>query len=161
MTVREYNLSVDEYSDNIFRFALKHLKNEMSAKDIVQETFTKVWIKHEEVSFQKVKSYLFTTAYHAIVDWIRKEQKSGDIEKINADTRSSSMENFDLQEVLDEALKTLPEIQKTVVLLRDYEGYNYTEIAGITNLNESQVKVYIFRARKALQEYIRDLDLVL
>ena len=112
-------------------------------------------------SFEKVKSYLFTTAYHAIIDWIRKEQKSGDIEKTNADTRSSSMENFDLQEVLDEALKTLPEIQKTVVLLRDYEGYNYTEIAEITNLNESQVKVYIFRARKALQEYIRDLDLVL
>lgn len=161
MTAKEYNLSVDEYSDNIFRFALKHLKNEMSAKDIVQETFTKVWIKHKEVSFEKVKSYLFTTAYHAIIDWIRKEQKSGDIEKINADTRSSSMENFDLQEVLDEALKTLPEIQKTVVLLRDYEGYNYTEIAEITNLNESQVKVYIFRARKALQEYIRDLDLVL
>jgi RNA polymerase sigma-70 factor (ECF subfamily) len=133
----------------------------MSAKDIVQETFTKVWIKHEEVSFEKVKSYLFTTAYHSIIDWIRKEQKSGDIEKTNADTRSSSMENFDLQEVLDEALKTLPEIQKTVVLLRDYEGYNYTEIAEITNLNESQVKVYIFRARKALQEYIRDLDLVL
>jgi RNA polymerase sigma-70 factor (ECF subfamily) len=161
MTAKEYNLSVDEYSDNIFRFALKHLKNEMSAKDIVQETFTKVWIKHEEVSFEKVKSYLFTTAYHAIIDWIRKEQKSGDIEKINADTRSSLMENFDLQEVLDEALKTLPEIQKTVVLLRDYEGYNYTEIAEITNLNESQVKVYIFRARKALQEYIKDLDLVL
>ena len=161
MTVREYNLSVDEYSDNIFRFALKHLKNEMSAKDIVQETFTKVWIKHEEVSFQKVKSYLFTTAYHAIVDWIRKEQKSGDIEKINVDTRSSSMENFDLQAILDEAFKKLPEIQKTVVLLRDYEGYNYTEIAEITSLNESQVKVYIFRARKALQEYIRDLDLVL
>jgi RNA polymerase sigma-70 factor (ECF subfamily) len=161
MTAKEYNLSVDEYSDNIFRFALKHLKNEMSAKDIVQETFTKVWIKHEEVSFEKVKSYLFTTAYHAIIDWIRKEQKSGDIEKTNADSRSSSMENFDLQEVLDEALKTLPEIQKTVVLLRDYEGYNYTEIAEITNLNESQVKVYIFRARKALQEYIKDLDLVL
>jgi RNA polymerase sigma factor (sigma-70 family) len=161
MTAKEYNLSVDEYSDNIFRFALKHLKNEMSAKDIVQETFTKVWIKHEEVSFEKVKSYLFTTAYHAIIDWIRKEQKSGDIEKTNVDTRSSSIENFDLQAILDEAFKKLPEIQKTVVLLRDYEGYNYTEIAEITNLNESQVKVYIFRARKALQEYIRDLDLVL
>lgn len=161
MTASEYNLSVDEYSDNIFRFALKHLKNEMSAKDIVQETFTKVWVKHKEVSFEKVKSYLFTTAYHSIIDWIRKEQKNGDIEKINEKERSNTIPNFDLQEVLDEALKTLPEIQKTVVLLRDYEGYNYSEIAEITNLNESQVKVYIFRARKALQEYIRDLDLVL
>ena len=71
MTVKEYNISVDEYSDNLFRFALKHLRNEMSANDMVQETFTKVWIKHEEVSYEKVKSYLFTTAYHAIVDWVK------------------------------------------------------------------------------------------
>ena len=55
----------------------------------------------------------------------------------------------------------LPEIQKTVVLLRDYEGYNYSEIAEITDLSESQVKVYIFRARKTLQSYLKDLELVL
>ena len=59
MTVKEYNISVDQYSDNIFRFAMKHLKNEMSANDIVQETFTKVWVKHDDISFEKVKSYLF------------------------------------------------------------------------------------------------------
>lgn len=81
MTAREYNLAVDEYSDNIFRFALKHLKNEMSAKDVVQETFAKVWIKHEDINAEKVKSYLFTTAYHAIVDWAKQEKRSGDIEQ--------------------------------------------------------------------------------
>ena len=53
------------------------------------------------------------------------------------------------------------QIQKSVVLLRDYEGYSYAEIAEITDLSESQVKVYIFRARKTLQAYIRDLELVL
>lgn len=161
MTAKEYNISVDTYSDNIFRFALKQLRNEMSAKDIVQETFTKVWIKHEEVSFEKVKSYLFTTAYHAIVDWVRKEKRSGDFDKVNDTLSSEPIASCDLQEVLHEALNKLPEIQKTVVLLRDYEGYNYSEIAEITKLNESQVKVYIFRARKTLQEYIKDLDLVL
>ncbi len=161
MTVKEYNISIDEYSDNIFRFALKHLRNEMSAKDIVQETFTKVWIKHEEVSFEKVKSYLFTTAYHAIVDWVKKEKRNGDFESVSDTISSEQIASCDLQEVLHEALSKLPEIQKTVVLLRDYEGYNYAEIAEITKLSESQVKVYIFRARKTLQEYIKDLDLVL
>ena len=160
MTRREYNLAVDEYSDNIFRFAMKHLKNEMSANDIVQETFTKVWIKHEEVSYEKVKSYLFTTAYHAIVDWVKKEGRSGDIEQ-TAERASDSDINFDVNEVLHEALNKLPEIQKTVVVLRDYEGYNYAEIAEITNLSESQVKVYIFRARKALKNYIKRLELVI
>ncbi len=161
MTAKEYNISVDVYSDNIFRFALKHLRNEMSAKDIVQETFTKVWVKHEEISFEKIKSYLFTTAYHSIIDWVKKEKRSGDFEKIDKTLSSEKTASFDLQEILTEALNKLPEIQKSVVLLRDYEGYNYAEIAEITNLNESQVKVYIFRARKALQEYIKDLDLVL
>lgn len=160
MTTKEYNLAVDEYSDNIFRFALKHLRNEMSAKDIVQETFTKVWVKHEDVHYEKVKSYLFTTAYHAIVDWVKKEKRSGDIETAGQGPAHVDSE-VDLQEVLTEALNRLPEVQKTVVLLRDYEGYNYTEIAEIANLTEAQVKVYIFRARTALKAYVKRLDLVI
>lgn len=160
MTVKEYNISVDEYSDNLFRFALKHLKNEMSANDVVQETFTKVWIKHEEVNYEKVKSYLFTTAYHTIVDWVKKEKRSGDIENAQEQGEDPTL-NFSLKEVLEEALDKLPKIQKSVVLLRDYEGYNYDEIAEITGLSTSQVKVYIFRARKALQTYIKRLDLVI
>ena len=160
MTVKEYNISVDEYSDNLFRFAMKHLRNEMSANDVVQETFTKVWIKHKEVSYEKVKSYLFTTAYHAIIDWVKKDRRSGDIEHAEEQGVDPNL-NFSLKEVLDEALNRLPEIQKSVVLLRDYEGYNYDEIAEITGLSESQVKVYIFRARKALKTYIQRLDLVI
>ncbi len=161
MTVKEYNISVDQFSDNIFRFALKHLRNEMSAKDIVQETYTKVWIKHADISFEKVKSYLFTTAYHLIIDWLKKEKRNGDFEAISSDENSVFQNHIDLKEIIDKALLRLPEIQKTVVLLRDYEGYNYSEIAEITDLSESQVKVYIFRARKTLQSYLKDLELVL
>jgi RNA polymerase sigma factor (sigma-70 family) len=161
MTTKEYNLAIDAYSDNIYRFALKHLKNEMSAKDVVQETFMKVWIKHEEVAYEKVKSYLFTTAYHAIVDWVNKEKRNGDFEKVEHTATTEFSISFDLDKILNEALDKLPEIQKTVVLLRDYEGYNYAEIAEITALSESQVKVYIFRARQALKDYIKRLELVL
>lgn len=161
MTAKEYNSAVDLYADNLFRFALKQLRNEMTAKDIVQETFEKVWLKHEEVAFEKVKSYLFTTAYHAIVDWVKKDGRNGDWEKVHNEESAEAVVSFDLQQILNEGLEKLPEIQKTVVLLRDYEGYNYDEIANITNLSESQVKVYIFRARKALKEYIKRLDLVI
>lgn len=159
MTVKEYNKAVDEFADGIFRFAMKHLRNEMSANDIVQETFTKVWEKRDGVDGNKVKSYLFTTAYHAIIDWSKKESRSGDVNNVGEPGYSSS-DHVDLKEVLNEALDRLPEKQKAVVLLRDYEGYNYVEIAEITDLSESQVKVYIFRARKSLQAYIKRLDLV-
>ena len=160
MTIKEYNLAVDNYADNVFRFVLKHLGNEMSAKDVVQETFTKVWIKRYDIDHRKVKSYLFTAAYNTMLDWIKKEKRSGDIES-NHENGIENNTNPDLREILDEALGRLPEIQKSVVLLRDYEGYNYAEIAEITGLSESQVKVYIFRARKSLQSYLRRLDLVI
>ena len=160
MTIKEYNLAVDNYADNVFRFVLKHLGNEMSAKDVVQETFTKVWIKRDDIDHRKVKSYLFTAAYNTMLDWIKKEKRSGDIES-NLEYGIENNTNPDLREILDEALGRLPGIQKSVVLLRDYEGYNYAEIAEITGLSESQVKVYIFRARKSLQSYLRRLDLVI
>jgi RNA polymerase sigma factor (sigma-70 family) len=133
----------------------------MSANDIVQETFTKVWEKHEDVSFEKAKSYLFSTAYHAIVDWAKKEQRVSDQEITDQQYSDSSEVNFDLQAILHEALDRLPEIQKTVVLLRDYEGYRYDEIAEICKLNESQVKVYIFRARKTLKNYLKSAELII
>jgi len=67
----------------------------------------------------------------------------------------------DLKEILDEAVAKLPEIQRSVLLLRDYEGYSYDEIGEMTGLNESQVKVYIFRARSFLKSYIVSLDKVM
>ena len=47
----------------------------------------------------------------------------------------------------------MSEVQRSVVMLRDYEGYDYSEIGEICKLSESQVKAYIFRARKQLKEY--------
>ena len=160
MTAKEFNSAVDEYSDNIFRFALKHLRNEMSAKDIVQDTFTKVWTKHKEVSYEKVKSYLFTTAYNAIIDFVKKEKRSYDMPEGDIAQSRSTEGNFDVQEILHKALNLLPEIQKTVVLLRDYEGYSYEEIGKICKLKEAQVKVYIFRARQTLKGYLKNIELI-
>jgi RNA polymerase sigma-70 factor (ECF subfamily) len=65
-----------------------------------------------------------------------------------------------LGEVLKEAVDRLPEIQKMVLLLRDYEGYSYEEIGEMANLNESQVKVYIYRARVFLKKYIGKMEIV-
>ena len=79
----------------------------------------------------------------------------------NLKSLNHSRQYSDLKEILNEALEKLPEIQKSVVLLRDYEGYNYTEIGEITGLKESQVKVYIFRARKFLKEYIGAMENVI
>lgn len=160
MNAKDYNNAIELYADNIFRFVVKHTRNKMLADDIVQETFAKVWEKHEDVQVEKVKSYLFTTAYHCLVDVMKKEARSGSMDGIERQGTQETAHLFDIQKVLHEALERLPEIQKTVVLLRDYEGYHYDEIAKITSLTESQVKVYIFRARQALKVYLKDIELV-
>jgi RNA polymerase sigma-70 factor (ECF subfamily) len=59
-----------------------------------------------------------------------------------------------LKKILEMALATLNEVQRSLVLLKDYEGYSYEEIGRITSLNESQVKVYLHRARMQLKEYL-------
>ena len=161
MTRKEYNHCVETYADGLFRFVLKNIRDDEKARDIVQETYTKVWVKVNEVGYEKSKAYLYKTAYNTMIDMIRKEQKVTRLQDHHQSQQSQMNSYSDVQEVLNEALKVLPEIQRTVVLLRDYEGYAYHEIGEITGLSEAQVKVYIFRARTALKHYIQKLELVL
>lgn len=168
MTVREYNTSVDLYSDRVFRFILKSINDYEMAKDIVQDTYLKLWEKHEKISAEKVKSYIFTAAYHTMIDYIRKNKRivsydspeSADVMNLYGRSVSPKV-NIDLKKILNEAVALLSDDQKTVILLRDYEGYSYQEISEITGLSEAQVKVYIYRARVFLKNYIKDPSLVI
>ncbi len=161
MTVAEYNLSVEEYSDNLYRFVVKNIKDNEKGKDIIQDVYEKLWLKRETVSYEKVKSYLFTAAHHTMIDAIRKDKRTEGFGEDNFFEPSHSEQYSDLQDVLHDALDKLPAIQKSVILLRDYEGYDYNEIGKITNLNESQVKVYIYRARIFLKNYLGSLENVI
>jgi len=160
MTVSEYNICVRDYSDNIYRFVLKHIRNVEKAEDIVQDVFEKVWVKVEDISFEKAKSYLFQAAYNTMIDSIRKDSRLQFSQEIESNA-SCVQQQTDLQEVLHNALKRLPQIQQSALLLRDYEGYSYEEIGEILSLNESQVKVYIFRARKNLRDYLKKIEYVI
>lgn len=161
MNQKEYNKSIDLYADSIYRFVLKNLKDSEKSKDIIQDVFEKVWKKVENIDFKKVKSYLFTSAYHTMLDYIKKDKRMTSLEGSKIPEKGYEKEYTGLSEVLEIALDTLPDIQKTVILLRDYEGYSYQEIGEITELKEAQVKVYIYRARKALQKYLVSIENVL
>lgn len=161
MTAKEYNACVDQWSDNLYRFALKTLKDAETAKDVVQEAFTRLWVKAEEVDAAKAKSYLFTSAYHLSIDHFRREKKSGEMDITAENKLQTKQPTSDLNEILHEALNRLNEVQRSVVLLRDYEGYSYKEIEELTGLNESQVKVYIYRARLAMRDYLVKMEYIL
>ncbi len=160
MTTAEYNSCVNKYADGVYRFILNNIGETERARDIVQDSFLKMWERAGEISSEKAKSYLFTTAYHTMIDDIRRNKRLTSLDENSAGITVNNTYS-DLQKVLETALAKLPDIQKAVITLRDYEGYSYEEIGSITGLNESQVKVYIYRARLSLKNYIRSLDTVL
>ena len=154
MTERDYNDCVNLYADNVFRFIVKNIRHEEDAKDIVQTAFEKLWRNRETVSTEKSKSFLFTVAYNQMIDHIRKIKRISLKDEFKSDVRTIEQPTSNLKKSLQDALNTLNETQKSLVLLKDYEGYSYEEIGQITGLNESQVKVYLHRARLNLRNYL-------
>ncbi len=161
MTIEEFNQCVDQHADNLYRFILKSVRDSEKARDIVQDTYEKLWMKVSDVPSTNAKSYMFTTAYRTMIDQVRREKKQGSMDEAKLYALKHEKQYSDLKEVLNEALGKLPEIQRSVVMLRDYEGYSYEEIGEITNLTASQVKVYIFRARTFLKNYIGAVENVI
>lgn len=158
MTTRDYNKAVNEYSGGLFRFALKLVQDKALAQDVVQECFLRLWENSSKIESSKAKSWLYTTGYRESLLVISKSKRK--IEGFPEFTERESCQP-DLKEVIERCLSQLPEIQRSILMLRDYEGYDYKEIGEILTLNESQVKVYLFRARGKMKEIIKDLNLVI
>jgi RNA polymerase sigma-70 factor (ECF subfamily) len=161
MTVKEYNKSVEEFANPVYRFIRGNLKDDERSNDIVQDSFEKLWRNITEIEYCVVKSWLFTTSYHLMIDIIRKEKRIESLELIHEKEMIYESQYSDLNEILHKAMDHLPEHQKTSVMLRDYEGYSYKEIGEITGLNEAQVKINIYRGRVALKNFIGKIETVL
>jgi len=161
MTIKEYNRSVEEFADPVYRFIRGNLRDEERANDIVQDSYEKLWRRVAEIDYTVVKSWLFATAYNNMIDIIRKEKKIITLGPAHENELIYESQYTDLNEILNEALSRLPEQQKISVMLRDYEGYSYKEIGEITGSSEAQVKINIYRGRIALKNFIGKIETVL
>ena len=159
MTDQDFNKCVDDYSDGVYRFIVKNIGHEADAQDIVQTAFEKLWVNRKKVETGKEKSYLFTVAYHQMIDHIRKDKKESTTDNFEAVNEQVHLQsNSELKQILLRAINELNPTQKSLVLLKDYEGYSYQEIAEIMDLSESQVKVYLHRARLILKGKLVHLE---
>ena len=159
MTDQDFNNCVDNYSDGVYRFIVKNIGHVADAQDIVQTAFEKLWVNRSKVEPGKEKSYLFTVAYNQMIDHIRKDKKditTDNFDEVNKQTSFQS--NSELKQILLRAINELNPTQKSLVLLKDYEGYSYQEIGEIMSLSESQVKVYLHRARLILKGKLIHLE---
>lgn len=158
MTERDYNNCVSAHADGVYRFILKNLQHDEDARDVVQSAFEKMWMNREQVNVATAKSYLFTVAYNQMIDHIRKNKRIVLQDEFNERAKIDKGEIPSFKKELEKALQQLTPLQKSLILLKDYEGYSYEEIGKITALNASQVKVYLHRARIQLKEIVGKLE---
>jgi len=146
------------HSGNLFGYAFKFLHCKDDANDIVQDVFEKLWIHRRKVEAGAAKTWMFKTAHNAMINLVKKNNRVEYVEEIDSTECSANLFNkIESQEVVDRAVSILPPVQKSIIILRDLEGYSYQEIGSILSLNESQVKVYLFRARKKIKNQLKGI----
>jgi len=161
ISVEKYNEAVHEYTKNIFRFLYKSLKDEDAANDILQDCYLKLWQNRNLVDPVKIKSWLFSVAHNAMINYLKVESRKTSLNGEIKEQHVFQKHDFDIKSILEKALNNLPSQQKSIILLRDLEGYEYKEIAEILKINETQVKVYLYRARLKVKKSVKSITNVI
>lgn len=156
MTTCEFNECVDKYSNDLYRFALRYTGDGDKSHDAVQDTFVTLWEQHNKLKINGIKGYLIRILYRLLVNSYRHEVVCRNAREHLAPQYEDYEQhtNFELHDTMQKALNQLPEIQRQLLLLKDLEGYDYSEMAEMTGISEQQVGVYLFRARKKMRELL-------
>ena len=158
--------------NRLYRLALRITLDPAEAEDAVQDTLVRVWEHRQEwEQIQSIEAYSLTICRNISLDMAGKAGRAnvqlddGLREKDGNSSVSNSQfsieEKFDQQERLSlvrKLMDTLPEVQRSIMELRDIEGKSYQEIANILQLNESQVKVYLHRARTSIRQQAEKIE---
>lgn len=148
-----------KYAGKLYFFALKYLKSEIEAEEIVQSVFVKVWENRktlkQELSF---KSYLFTIAHNDICKVFRKRQNFKKVlEEIlyyDSNISDETREKIDYESLLslvDEIIQELPVRQKEIFIKSRFEGKTTKEIAAELKLSPGTVDNYISMSMKFIR----------
>lgn len=163
----KYNSLISQLKDKIFNYALYMVNNRMDAEDITQDVFIKLWNNFDKINLLKVKPWVLSTTHNLCIDYLRKrknqmnrseeiqEHTNSDERDILSDPEISYKRNM-LKERINNSIKKLPDNMKSVFVLYEIEGFKYREISQALDVPLNSVKVYLLRARKKLQEDLRE-----
>ncbi len=159
MIARDFKTQVLPVSKKILRFATHFLKDEERARDVVQDVFLKLWQKKETLdNVENIEAFAMRMTRNRCLDVIRANKVSASHEepdkRLKAETPDSqtTLELSEAASLVKSLIGTLPELQRTVMQLRDIEQLSYDEIAEITQLKVNTIRVNLSRARKKVRE---------
>ena len=155
MTKLEFKNTVFILSEKLFPMVSRILGTHEKAEDAIQEIMIKIWQKRKNLkNHPNIKGFVFLTARNYCLDVLRKKktepQNDTNYLKIIRSKDEYNIEWQELNQIISEILKTLPEQQKEVFLMRDIDGYEFTEISSALNIKQTHARVLISRARKQI-----------
>jgi RNA polymerase sigma factor (sigma-70 family) len=150
---KTYQQLISQYSDRIYTYLAKNMKDKSMAEDLTQDCFLKLWNNRLFLNEPVAKTWLFKTAYNSMLNYLRKNKRlSFDTDSLDRDNQISNPYFPDTQDLLNHIFEQLTTEEKTIILLRDQEGYTYEEIAKIMDISDSGVKTKLFRARQKFKQ---------
>jgi RNA polymerase sigma-70 factor (ECF subfamily) len=151
--------ALDRYQAQLMRYAAKILGDDDKARDVVQETFVKLWTKPPQDDAGELAPWLFTVCRHLACDVLRKEQRmvplSPDAPLAADDPRAGAQQEIEAREGLAsvmDALAVLPANQQEVIRLKFQNGLSYKDISRVTGLSVSHVGVLIHNGIKTMRQ---------
>ena len=151
--------------NRLYRLALRITLNPAEAEDAVQDTLIKVWEHREEWErIESIEAYAHTICRNIALDMAGKAGHGNvqlNEESSMFNVQCSMFNEFEQKERLSlvkKIMDTLPEVQRSIMELRDIEGKTYQEIGNILKLSESQVKVYLHRARTSIRQQVDKIE---
>lgn len=166
MQRQRFQTEVLPLKDKLFRLALRITLNREDAQDAVQETMLRVWDARDRwETIESMEAFCLIICRNQALDFVKKagrKEVSLEEEASQPATMETSpheqMERGEGMKLIRRAMDSLPETQRSIMELRDIEGKRYDEIALLLNLSETQVKVYLHRARKKIKTIIEQIE---
>jgi len=161
-----YALLVERHKDMVYTLAFRMLKNREEAEEIAQDAFLKAYSSLKNFRKQsKFSTWIYRIVYNLAVSHLRKNKKQ--VQSLDDDEhpldledtqqKMDSLEEGDRQKFVQQALSELSYDEQTIMTLYYQDDLPVGEIAKITQLTESNVKVKLHRARKRLHEHLGHL----
>ena len=158
MESTQFNTQILNHSDKLFRFAKSILRNVDAAQDAVQELILKLWEKRDQLDeVENMQAFTMRSMRNLCLDTIRQHREEveipAEIEYVEPNPYHL-IERKDLAARIRLMIDNLPELQRTIIRMRDVEEMEITEIAYVTSLTENAVSVNLSRARQKIREQI-------
>ena len=154
MNKQQFKHKVFSLSERLYPLVYRLLGNQANTEDAIQDIMMKLWLKRKELDkHPNLKGFVFLTARNYCIDLIRKKKLNitdslAPLELVKSNYSQGYLEYNELNIIIKKVIKDLPEQQRDVIVMRDLDGYEFTEIASALNLKIEHVRVLLSRARK-------------